>query len=1786
MKNAFKFFYSLALTAVLSTTLLGPMTIIIASESKKPTESYPVEEIVTADEPQEEEEEKEEEASQGRITEEAVSTSAEEEVTKEDWQKVAKPSKYTEAQGVVYKNITRSQTYTSANGKDVKVTFTKLPSLKTPISLKIEKVSVGETINSKEVISPAYDISTDPVINGQFEAKVSLLKNVETDNLEVNYSTDGINFQAQKVDSVDDMYATTTVDHFTSFVLVGSIENATEAITKWKSRMKPAEGISIPSPMAEIQAMDGYIQGRTFIDEGANGMLLQADGDYPDGMTDGFSVRLYDDTWTELETQTTNTTGDLGQFRFEGLDDANKDYYVCGVNDVAGYVTSPADLGQTIVDTNGNPTSYAAGEIVANESTNKYDESAVCWEITLDGDDGAYVGIGYIEMDTPENYGWNLQSEGSAVGDTPVDLACDPSGTVYITDGTESLSNVWSDITVASGTDVDYIRHNVKPDLNELLLGKSNRVRSENHADFDSEDSEFIADNLADSYDPSNSDGWGGFGGSEGEYVTRVRAFVDENNNGKYDLNEPITSWSNSCSITLDTEAPDAPEFEAPSAPGYFTHAGDKVVGGQTYVEMSFMESSATDIDYYEYEYLTFPLGTTGAGSNNTLDMTSIYGFSGCTLNDATQETCTWVPPISIGRKNIHRVRAVDFAGHKSPWSNWDGEDFSTIMGSEVSYEDYKNGTGVFGLASYIDGKGGFMLSEDIAPESNITTADFLTNQLTADIAFGYTDADTEVKEVDLYMNYNGGAYSPVVTDKAIGAITGNDTFAGVNLDQGDGEYCFYTIAEDVADDLLLDLGDGNFEAAPDDQCELMITLDTTPPADPIFWVEEDTSEVLVAWKEVADAEKYKIYRDEVEIAEATGVTEYTDTITGNHTYLVTAVDAAGNESTVDFDTDKRAVTFDYVVDDSAMENDWQSTGTGMPAAGDKWQAAAVAPGSNGADEEYVEFRQNFVGGDHYTYNSNAASETGYFEWTTSGNVASGYYEVYVQFDCTQQRQNAIYNVYSVDGSGTETFLGTDTINQGSEGSHCVTNGRDHHVSYEGPNWIKLDGYYPAVDEAIRVELVVEQGQNWIIADAVALKKVGDVGQAVGVKYYDLNENNTQDSADEPMMDGWEVSLFDENGDLVSSQESRQLNWPGQYRFTDIPYLYTGSTYYLCEETDNDVTDTISWKQSAPLVGQTNDEQSWTGVATGDAVGVEKPEAITADVAEVCWEITLSQGNDLANNVKFGNIKYTSIEGIKFNDLNDDNDQDADEPGVEGFTIYIDENADGVYTEGEPTTTTDAAGYYYFEDITLTDLTEGNLTVCEVNQTDWEVVDDDAVNTTGDNYCKEVAVDLDQLSNEVNFANYQPIETPMPSISISNFSHNEGDLNAVTTYVNNNTVCNNNGAAGNPCNNLIWEVKMPGGAYKQMDAGAVGTFNLTPDANNYHSVVQNYIINDMYAKTNNFFIDDPINPQVRVRFADADYAGLNSTAQVTVNNVLPDVSLSATAGGTTVTEGNSITVSPGTTVSFSGSFTDLAGNFDAGPAWFATIDYGPGGTINGSVLQQNPTDYNVAFTSYTYNTVGTYNVQFQVCEENNIYGFCSTEIVTINVGVAGTTGTGTGGTGNVGGIGTPAGEAGEEGEVAGEATFDFDLPEGVTLNPRESFMFSITASGLSQDEITCEWDFGDGSDLVTTAEVDMDEVEHDYAEEGEYELTVICKDKDGNEVSKTSEIIVSANAEEMNGNYEADVAGESDENNDNGEVEGNFIQDNLLLIILVPVIIIVIILILVYLSRKNEKSTF
>jgi len=100
------------------------------------------------------------------------------------------------------------------------------------------------------------------------------------------------------------------------------------------------------------------------------------------------------------------------------------------------------------------------------------------------------------------------------------------------------------------------------------------------------------------------------------------------------------------------------------------------------------------------------------------------------------------------------------------------------------------------------------------------------------------------------------------------------------------------------------------------------------------------------------------------------------------------------------------------------------------------------------------------------------------------------------------------------------------------------------------------------------------------------------------------------------------------------------------------------------------------------------------------------------------------------------------ISGSKFNDLNGDGDWDGDEPGVQGWEIYLDLNGNRQYELNEPNTVTESNGYYEF-----TDLAPDLYAVEEVDRAGWQQT------YPGNEGRHTATIDPDEAVSNLNFGN-------------------------------------------------------------------------------------------------------------------------------------------------------------------------------------------------------------------------------------------------------------------------------------------------------------------------------------------------------------------------------------------------------------------------------------------------
>jgi predicted outer membrane repeat protein len=183
-------------------------------------------------------------------------------------------------------------------------------------------------------------------------------------------------------------------------------------------------------------------------------------------------------------------------------------------------------------------------------------------------------------------------------------------------------------------------------------------------------------------------------------------------------------------------------------------------------------------------------------------------------------------------------------------------------------------------------------------------------------------------------------------------------------------------------------------------------------------------------------------------------------------------------------------------------------------------------------------------------------------------------------------------------------------------------------------------------------------------------------GMIRGEKWNDLNANGVKD-AGEPGLPGWTIYLdTNTNGSFDFDELSTTTDADGNYLFSAVQ----PGTYIVGE------------------VNQTGWQQTFPGRGVVRTVTVHSLDDIS--------------GIDFGNHARPG-----SINGQKWNDLNGDGVKEAGEPGLSGWTIYLDSNFNGNLEPGERSTTTDVDGYYSF-----TNLIPGVYAVTEVSQAGWEQI--------------------------------------------------------------------------------------------------------------------------------------------------------------------------------------------------------------------------------------------------------------------------------------------------------------------------------------------------------------------------------------------------------------------------------------------------------------------------------
>ena len=285
--------------------------------------------------------------------------------------------------------------------------------------------------------------------------------------------------------------------------------------------------------------------------------------------------------------------------------------------------------------------------------------------------------------------------------------------------------------------------------------------------------------------------------------------------------------------------------------------------------------------------------------------------------------------------------------------------------------------------------------------------------------------------------------------------------------------------------------------------------------------------------------------------------------------------------------------------------------------------------------------------------------------------------------------------IYLYDGTNTTRLTDAETVKDGFDlwGNNIVWSdydGKDSEIYiYDGNSVTQLttnatSDYNPQIDDNNIVWSGYDDSDNEIF--------LYDGSEIVQLTDNDIDDSNPQISGNNIVWsayDGNDSEIYLYNGsDIVQltdndrSDSSPQISgnnivWSGYDGNDNEIYFYNGSD--IVQLTDNDTYDSDHQIDGNNI--------TWAGYGENDS------------------EIHLNYSP---------NLNPGEISGYKWHDSNGDGMFDPGESGLEGWTIYLDDNENGLLDDGETSTVTDTDGFYSF-----TDLGFGTYIVAEQAEPRW-----------------------------------------------------------------------------------------------------------------------------------------------------------------------------------------------------------------------------------------------------------------------------------------------------------------------------------------------------------------------------------------------------------------------------------------------------------------------------------
>ena len=219
-----------------------------------------------------------------------------------------------------------------------------------------------------------------------------------------------------------------------------------------------------------------------------------------------------------------------------------------------------------------------------------------------------------------------------------------------------------------------------------------------------------------------------------------------------------------------------------------------------------------------------------------------------------------------------------------------------------------------------------------------------------------------------------------------------------------------------------------------------------------------------------------------------------------------------------------------------------------------------------------------------------------------------------------------------------------------------------------------------------------------------------------GTKGYQFTMDEAQDRA------GNDFGNRRNQGRIIVTKVITPPGYPDSIADTDFPFTVTGPSG--------------PWSFNLDLLASSAPSNSWdSGLINIGAYDV-------TELVPAGWDLLSIVTDDVESVIDLANAKATldldpdetirvtytdspvggglpDKSGMKFEDLDADGVKDAGEPGLAGWTIYVDYDDDGILDANEPSGVTDANGEYSITGINVTSVNGNTYKVREVAQAGW-----------------------------------------------------------------------------------------------------------------------------------------------------------------------------------------------------------------------------------------------------------------------------------------------------------------------------------------------------------------------------------------------------------------------------------------------------------------------------------